>query len=352
MRDTVSIEVQLFQLIVYIPTFSLGLLFNVSALWILLFKIRKWTESTTYMGNLIFNDCLLLFSLPFKMSAYNTKKPWGLGRPFCLFLESLYFVNMYGSILIIMCISVDRYIAVRHPFLAKSLRSPLKATLVCAAVWTIIFGSSVEAYKLHDVHFNGTHCFHSFSNRTWQKVHLVAIMETLFVASALIMTLCSIEIVRVIKRIRRDSLEVQKQSNNKSVKIVLANLFTFLICFIPYHIALLLYFLVKHGTIPSDYREPLRSFVQVSLCLTNVNCMLDGICYYLILKENWKSTREVTEATESSSLKAPIRSLRVAHLVKARQRGVHGESLSQESTILHPGYAKPLVFTGDSGGSF
>ncbi|XP_041125708.1 lysophosphatidic acid receptor 6-like [Polyodon spathula] len=274
MSSSVSHGVHLFQVIVRIPTFSLGLLFNLSALWILLFKIRKWTEITTYMGSLIFSDCLLLFSLTFKMSAYiNT---WGLGRPFCSFLESLYFVNMYGSILIIMCISVDRYIAVRHPFLTKSLRSPLKATLVCAAVWTIIFGSSAESYKLHD----GTHvnCFHSFSYGTWEKVHVVATMETLFVASALIMTFCSIEIVRAIKRRRRDSLELQKQSNNKSVKIVLANLFTFLICFVPYHIAVLLYFLVRHGTIPADYREPLRIFVQVSLCVANINCMLDGIC--------------------------------------------------------------------------
>ncbi|XP_033894490.3 G-protein coupled receptor 55a [Acipenser ruthenus] len=302
MSENVSDAVQLFQLIIYIPTFSIGLLFNLSALWILLFKIRKWTESTTYMGSLIFSDCLLLFSLPFKISAYNTSEQWLLGSPFCSFLESLYFVNMYGSILIIMCISVDRYIALRHPFLAKSLRSPLKATLVCAAMWTIIFGSSVEAYKLHGDQVNVTHCFHSFSNSTWEKIHVIATMETLFVASALIMTFCSIEIVRVIKRRGGDSLEVQKQSNNKSVKIVLANLVTFLTCFIPCHIAMLLYFLVKRDIIPADYREPLRSFVQVSLCVANVNCMLDGICYYLILKENWKSTSEVTQATESSNL--------------------------------------------------
>ena len=57
--------------IIYGPTFVVvGLPLNMAALWLLLFGIRRWTESTVYLNSLIINDSLLIFSLPFKKYTY------------------------------------------------------------------------------------------------------------------------------------------------------------------------------------------------------------------------------------------------------------------------------------------
>ncbi|MBN3285381.1 GPR55 protein, partial [Polyodon spathula] len=458
-------------LAVYIPIFIVGITLNALALIVFCRVLKKWMESTIYMTNLALMDLLLLLILPFRIYTGTMQKT------FCTFLETLYFICMYGSIFTIVCICVDRYIAIKHPFHATTLRSPKKAFGACAVIWVSVWLGSIPVYDFHNSYGNIS-CFHNFSNTMWNPPVIIAVELFGFIIPMVLLVVCSVEIIKTLqkKNSHRDNM-----SSKACVRIIYANLLVFLVSFMPSHLGIFLQCLtcnsklpasgphedcvaclgpehsasaladktycqlcarfklhtlchrakkavvshspssqashsefalpsgsatpplklplsrspssqlntsrrspdtrharerfpspssqpwvyspssrecpryhspLKHGTIPSDYREPLRSFVQVSLCLTNVNCMLDGICYYLILKENWKSTREVTEATESSSLKAPIRSLRVAHLVKARQRGVHGESLSQESTILHPGYAKPLVFTGDSGGSF
>ncbi|KAJ8410913.1 hypothetical protein AAFF_G00188700 [Aldrovandia affinis] len=55
------------QWIVYTSTIAVGLPLNLSALWLLFFKIRRFTETTIYLANLVINDMLLIFSLPFKM---------------------------------------------------------------------------------------------------------------------------------------------------------------------------------------------------------------------------------------------------------------------------------------------
>ncbi|XP_062902003.1 uncharacterized protein LOC134345377 isoform X2 [Mobula hypostoma] len=115
--NTTEFEVvRTFRYVVHIPTFILGLVVNSAALGMICFRLKNWTETVIYMTNLIFSDILLLFSLPFKMYAYKKKNTWHLGARFCQFVESLYFVNTYGTILLIMLISLDRYIAIKHPF--------------------------------------------------------------------------------------------------------------------------------------------------------------------------------------------------------------------------------------------
>ncbi|XP_018604086.1 G-protein coupled receptor 55a isoform X2 [Scleropages formosus] len=220
----------------YLPTIIVSLPLNLAALWMLFFKIRRFTESTVYLTNLVINDCLLLFSLPFKIYAYDTE--WNLSSTFCSFLESLVYVNIYGSIGLIVCISMDRYVALKYPFQMTRLRSPRKAAVICLFIWITIFG-----------------------------------------------------VVLILQKMRRRNPLDKKLRNNKSVKIVLSNLITFLVCFIPYHVAALLYFLAKKQVI-TGFNGRLRDFVHISSCLSSVNCLFDGVCYYFILKENEQSVKQ------------------------------------------------------------
>ena len=268
---------------IYIPTIALGLPLNLSALWTLFFRIRRFTETTVYPTSLVINDILLIFSLPFKMYAYD--RPWRLGSGFCSFLESLIYINIYGSILFIVCISVDRYILLRFPFRRK-FRSPQKAAVVCLAIWVLIFGVSPAAYKLHDQRDS---CFQNFSNATWNKVGIVASLEAVFSISTIIMVFCSINVLWILKGLRNQNPQDEKLKNNKSLKIVISNLVTFLVCFIPYHVAVLIYFLAKNTSVTDETINDLRMFLHISACVSSVNCLFDGICYYYVLLENWQA---------------------------------------------------------------
>ncbi|KAG6925758.1 G protein-coupled receptor 55 [Chelydra serpentina] len=267
------------------------------ALWFAFCKIRKLTESTIYLVSLITLDTLLLFTFPFKIISYGLQDNWNLGSAFCSFLESLYFVNMYGSILISACICVDRYIAIRHPFLAISLRSTKKAAMVCSIICVGVWAGTSFTYQFHDS--TDTTCFYGFSNKTWENPGVLVTLETAFFGSMITMIFCTAQIIICLKRSRKPDDPLTDTS--KSMKIVIANLATFVVCFTPFHVALLLYYFVKKGVITSNLQEIIRSFVQISLCWANLNCCLDAICYYFVLKEFLKSPPQESQKTTNSS---------------------------------------------------
>ncbi|NXY44943.1 GPR55 protein, partial [Ceuthmochares aereus] len=274
----------LFQLITYTPTFTLGLLFNAMALSFLFFKVKNLSESTVYMIALIFLDTLLLFTLPFKIISYHLQDKWNLGSVFCSTLESLYFTNMYGSILISLCICVDRYIAIQHPFTAPTLRSTKKAATVCAVICLGTSAGTVSTFQLHGESHNISTCFHSFSKSTWENTILFSALETTFFGSMAAMTFCTVQTIRCLRK--HGKLDNLQTHITRAEKIVVTNLVAFLVCFMPYHVAYFAYFLVKNNIIHSSFQQVLRDTIQVTLCWANLNCCLDGVCYYFVLKES------------------------------------------------------------------
>ncbi|KAL1261143.1 hypothetical protein QQF64_008970 [Cirrhinus molitorella] len=277
---------------VYVPILVFGFPLILAALWQLLFRVKRWSESMVYLINLIINDSLLMLSLPFKIHAY--KKNWTLGPTFCSLLESLLYVNIYGSIMLSVCIAVDRYVALQFPFAARRLRSTRKAWIVCLIVWMMVVGCSFPIYGLHEnSQTNETaYCFQTFSNSTWKKSWILVCMETVFCSSAIVMVFCSMRVVQILHNLRERNPGDSKLRNNKSMKIVLSNLVVFLTCFIPYHIAALIYFHAKTSKWDQTTIEPLRYFVHMSICISNINILADGACYYFILKENLESAQK------------------------------------------------------------
>lgn len=283
-KGNISAAVELFQLIIYAPTFVLGLLFNIMALSFLFFKVKKLSESTVYMIALIFLDTLLLFTLPFKIISYRLQDNWNLGSVFCSTLESLYFVNMYGSILISLCICVDRYIAIQYPFVALTLRSIKKSAMVCALICLGTSVGTASTFRLHGKGHNISSCFHNFSKSTWENAGLFGTLQFIFFGSMAAMSFCTAQTVRCLRR-HRDPDNPQTHST-RAERIVLTNLVAFLVCFTPYHMAYFMYFLVKNNIIHISFQQMLRDAVQVTLCWANLNCCLDGVCYYFVLKES------------------------------------------------------------------
>lgn len=312
------------QWIVYVPTLVAGLPLNLAALWLILFRIQRWTESTVYLTSLVVNDSLLIFSLPFKMYAYD--RSWELGRGFCTFLESLVFVNIYGSIILIVCISGDRYISLQFPFKSKILRSPRKATLVSLVLWVLVFSATAPVYDLHKDNSNKNTCFRGFSDSTWKKLWIITLMETVFLASTVAMVFFSVRVMLVLRNLRRRNPLDEKLRNNKSVKVVLSNLVAFLLCFIPYHVMALIYFLAKNRDVDKNVIMPLRDMVHITACMSSVNCLTDGICYYLILKESLLSTRLERRRL---STRGNIERLAEKHLLTSKNKEISNEALRE-----------------------
>lgn len=228
------------ELVIYMPIFLLGLILNVAALLVFCVILRKWTESTIYMTSLALMDLLLLFPLPFKMHATNHLWPADL-QPLCSVLESLYFVGIYGSIYIIMCISVDRWVAICHPFKAKQLRSPKAALGTCLGVWVLVLATIFPTtYRFRQAQQMDFHCFHRFSEKGWSPPVIISLLMFGFLGPALVLVYCSAQTIWALQQSGQRS-----PMSRACVKIIYSSLSAFLLPFTPSHLGILLQFLVR-----------------------------------------------------------------------------------------------------------
>ncbi|XP_078058783.1 G-protein coupled receptor 35-like [Mustelus asterias] len=265
-----------------IPLFLLGLTFNAMTLWAFCWKFRKWTETIIYVTNLAVSDSLLLLSLPFKIYSYRPSRKLGPG--FCAFIECLYFVNMYVSIYIIVCISVDRYIAIKYPLKAKYLRSPMKAAFACGAVWSFVCSIAISLQIQFSIANDSPQfCFLKMTDKP-TAIWIIIIIELFgFIIPFFILCFCSFQIIVTLCKRNRES-----QGNfvsSRSIIIIITNLITFIVCFLPFHTGLLIQFLVDSSGGDCAAQKNVRIFVSVSTCVANMNCCLDAIIYYLASKE-------------------------------------------------------------------
>ncbi|NXL87478.1 GPR35 protein, partial [Alectura lathami] len=270
--------VVLFQLIIYIPVLVFGVLLNTVALWAFCCKLKRWTETRVYMINLMVADCFLLFSLPFLI--YFTKNKHPIDK-LCIAIQMIYFTNGPMSIFIITLIAIDRYIAIKFPLKAKTLRSPLKSAAICGFLWIIQIGYSYFNRPFENKKENENFCFQKHSIQPDFSL-LFSICFRYFIPLGII-TFCSIQVIKCLRKQMASSLHDTKLIQ-KALHIVTVNLCVFIVCFSPVYITLLLR-LVAEVFEACYLLSKVRVSIQIFSCFANSNCCFDAFCYYFAAKE-------------------------------------------------------------------
>ncbi|NXH42314.1 GPR55 protein, partial [Dicaeum eximium] len=272
------------QLGISIPTFILGLVLNSLALSVFCCFWRKQTKTSVYMISLVLADVLLLLSLPLKLYYSVTTVPGLL----CSSIQALYFVNTYTSIFIIVCITVDRYICIRHPFKGRANQSPRWAVLICCFIWAGAWICSIPIYVFQKK--EPIKCFHNMSDQTWSVPFIVSVEIFGFLIPLAVMVFCSAQTIWILLNHKtHDKKDVEE---NGSLQVIVINLVVFLVCFTPGHLGILLQCLVRQQVIVGcRVKQTISLFLQVSMTFANLNCCLDAVFYYFAAKEFCKKTQ-------------------------------------------------------------
>lgn len=272
------------QLAVHIPTFLLGLLLNLLAIRVFSSFLKKrypnYAATSIYMINLAVFDLLLVLSLPFKMALSNIRAPH---PSFCTFVECLYFESMYGSVFIICLISVDRFLAIRYPFLVSYLRSPRKIFGICCTIWVLVSAGSIPIYSFHGK-VEKYRCFHNMSDGTWSAKVFFPLEVFGFLLPMGVMGFCSSRSIHIL--VSRRGLTQDWAQQKACIWTIAASLAVFVVSFLPVHLGFFLQFLVRNGFIVEcRAKQNISLFLQLSMCFSNINCCLDVFCYYFVIKE-------------------------------------------------------------------
>ncbi|KAM4694649.1 G-protein coupled receptor 35-like isoform 2-T2 [Discoglossus pictus] len=291
---------KIFQLTLFAIIFFFGTVFNSIAFWVFCFKMRKWSETRIFMLNLLFSDCCLLFTIPFRM--YSIIYGWKLGASTCCSIHNTYYMNPYTSIAIITLISVDRYICIKFPLISRSLRSPKKAAMACGIVWAFLTSSRIfYEVKEHEKH-KSQDCFMKISSTA---INISLIFSIMFFFTLLpILTFCSLQIIRILKRKENHSVHEQ-QIIQKSIYIVSSNFVVFLLCFLPLHILYIIQFMIKYFIFKPDCAliKYISDYVSAAQVIADLNCCFDALCYYFVAKEFWENIKQLPTANKLHLIK-------------------------------------------------
>nr|XP_028568921.1 lysophosphatidic acid receptor 5 [Podarcis muralis]XP_028568922.1 lysophosphatidic acid receptor 5 [Podarcis muralis]XP_028568923.1 lysophosphatidic acid receptor 5 [Podarcis muralis] len=273
-------------LIGYSLIFTAGLLLNVAAIWIFLNYLKLKSVVSIYMLNLAASDLLFTISLPFRISYYSMEQ-WPFKEFLCQVSGSVFQINMYGSCLFLMCINLDRYVAIVHPLRWRHLRRPRLARIVCLVVWVLILVGSIPVAYVHKStscvkdRTTITLCFENFSEGLWQKELLPLIILAEILGFLLPLTSVSYCSVRIFQKLCQAG-GMQSLRQRKTLRMLVVNLVIFIICFVPYNVVLAVYGLIKAQLIKTDVqmKDSVRQALVITVILASMNCTLDPLIYY------------------------------------------------------------------------
>ncbi|OCT90586.1 lysophosphatidic acid receptor 6 [Xenopus laevis] len=252
---------------------TLGLFLNITALWLFIIRLPSLRSPTkVYMKNLAFADFLLVCTLP--LMIYQHAAPHETDfikiKTLCTIGAIFLLLNMYGSIFLLACISLDRCLAICFPL--RSQRFRRFAPWVCAGVWMLNLGACGTFLLNRSSNSTSTNeCFPSHPHLLTKPVPTIASLFMGFLVPLGIMVVSSCSLLRAVSK--SQSAQDGKVNRSKLVHMLTANLAIFLFCFLPYHAVLLSYQIWTKGCI-------LNEAYKIALLMACSNTVLDPIAYY------------------------------------------------------------------------
>lgn len=256
----------------------LGLIFNLLAIYFLCHLPQQRSPTTIYMKNLAFADLLLVITLPLRIYGYTlSDSESNLNILPCRIAGSFLLLNMYGSIFLLTCISLDRCLAVCYPLRFQRFRQ--SACWICAGVWLYnviaCFGFQLPFGNTNNstaaLMGNLGNCLHGKPPFVTKKIPTIGSLTTGFLIPAVVITFSSVALLKAMTH----SQVVREGMINKVkvVRMLTANILIFLLCFLPYNIVLLLY-QVKNESCYLD------KAYGITLLVACTNTVLDPFLYY------------------------------------------------------------------------
>ncbi|XP_059368661.1 C-C chemokine receptor type 6a [Carassius carassius] len=268
-----------------------------NALVIMTYALYKRTKSMTdvYLLNVAIADILFVVALP--LIIYSEQYGWSMGNLSCKLLRGIYSVNLYSGMLLLACISGDRYLAIVQARRSYRLRSStlLYSHLVCAVVWlsalllslpTFMFYERYQAGPSESSMWNITDsedgpyvCFFKFqSNETARVMKTVVPSSQValgFFLPLLIMGFCYSSVIVTL-------LRAKNFQRHKAVRVVLTVVLVFVVCHMPYNLALLFYTINMFQEQECSFEESIGLTMIITRSLAYLHACLNPLLYAFI----------------------------------------------------------------------
>ncbi|KAK2822613.1 hypothetical protein Q5P01_022678 [Channa striata] len=288
-KDDVRTFASLFLPIMYTICLVVGVAGNALVVAVYAYHKRLRTMTDTFLTHLAVADLLLLFTLPFW--AVDAARGWELGEVVCKIVSACYTVNFTCCMLLLACISLDRFLALAR-VQGREQRGRLQRVFnrrtcwtVCLAVWSTAFMLGLPDLILSEVRWvsNRNMCLAIYppSMARGGKAAL-EIAEVLlgFLLPLLVMVICYGSMGRALRGLPTES----RGKKWKAMRVLLIVVGVFVVTQLPYNVVKVyqtmdsVYSLVTHcGT-----SKVLDQAAQVTESLALAHCCINPILYTFV----------------------------------------------------------------------
>ncbi|XP_056149065.1 C-X-C chemokine receptor type 4-like [Lampris incognitus] len=321
---------QVFLPVVYALIFILGITGNGLVVIVLGFQRRsKCSLTDRYRLHLSAADLLFVLALPF-WAVDAALSNWHFGAATCVGVHVIYTVNLYGSVLILAFISLDRYLAVVRATDTSTtgLRQLLARRLVYMGAWLpagllavpdLIFARTEERGE------GVTVCqrFYPVKNAPlWVAVFNLQLVLVGLVIPGVVLLVCYCVIVT---RLTRGPLGGQRQKR-RAVRTTVALVLCFFVCWLPYGVGISVDALLRLEVLPGgcSLKAGLEVWLAVAEPMAFAHCCLNPLLYAFLGAGFKSSARRALTLSRASSLK-----------ILPRRRAGASTTTESESSSLH-----------------
>ncbi|XP_005390700.1 PREDICTED: C-C chemokine receptor type 6 [Chinchilla lanigera] len=262
-----------------------GLLGNI--LVVITFAFYKKAKSMTdvYLFNMAIADILFVLTLPFWAVTHATGA-WTFSNALCKLMKGIYAVNFNCGMLLLACISMDRYIAIVQATKSFWFRSRTLAhsTIICLLVWvlSLIISSPTFVFnQKYNTQGSKTYiCEPKYAGESdpivWKLLVLGLQLLFGFFIPLVFMVFCYTFIVKTL-------VQAQNSKRHRAIRVVIAVVLVFLTCQIPHNIILLMTAANLGRINRMCSTEKLMAYTKnVTEVLAFLHCCLNPVLYAFI----------------------------------------------------------------------
>ncbi|XP_012662158.1 C-C chemokine receptor type 6 [Otolemur garnettii] len=274
---------RLFVPVAYSLICVLGLVGNVLVVTTFAFYKKARSMTDIYLLNMAIADILFVFTLPFWVVSHSAGA-WIFSNEVCKLMKGIYAINFNCGMLLLACISLDRYIAIVQATKAFRLRSRTlpHSRAICFVVWSlsVLISSSTLAFNQKYSLQGRDVCepkYHPLSDPIRWKL-LVLGLELLFgfFIPLVFMIFCYTFIIKTL-------VQAQNSKRHKAIRVILAVVLVFLACQIPHNMVLLVTAANMGRMNRSCSGEKLLGYTKnITEVLAFLHCCLNPVLYAFI----------------------------------------------------------------------
>ncbi|XP_068438127.1 C-C chemokine receptor type 9-like [Clinocottus analis] len=195
---------------------------------------RLKTMTDVYLLNLAVADLFFLCMLPFW--ATDAIKGWHFGISLCKMVSAVYKINFFSSMLLLTCISVDRYIAIVQVTKAQNLKRKrlFYSKLACLGVWFVSALLALPEFIFAQVKTDRSgqsFCVLVYWNNAYNRTKILVLSLQIcmgFFLPLLVMSFCYSVIIRTL-------LQAKSFEKHKALRVIFAVVFVFVLSQLPHN---------------------------------------------------------------------------------------------------------------------